>query len=497
MPTPLSIYRSLPSVLLMLLALFAATSAAGQGTVPAVLLSDIHFDPFHDPAKMVQLRAAPVEQWAAIFKSATSPTQAAELEALQAECHERALDTPWPLLQGALTAAHDAEPHPVFVTLTGDLLAHEFPCRFHQLAPMATAEDLSAFAAKTVAFVVLQLRQAFPHVPVYTALGNNDSGCADYRETPGDAFLQSADDAMVAGAGARVDAAGRVALRAQVSPEGDYSVALPAPFQRTRLIVLEDIFEARQFNTCGAAADRSPERAQTDWLRAQLSAARAHGEHAWVMAHIPPGIDVYASFHRYVLRPNELCSAEPQPFFADGTLADTLLDYSDVVRLALFGHTHMDEIRLLHRAGDNGADVAIPAKLVPSVTPYFGNHPAFLVASIDPHTAVLKDWRTMVSPGPEGSTPPWTEGYRFSTAYHLPDFSAASATELADGFASDRTGQAPRSLAFRQHFYAGDFGLYALGLGQIWPAYACAIREQRPAAFHDCLCPASNASPRP
>ena len=162
-----------------------------------------------------------------------------------------------------------------------------------------------------------------------------------------------------------------------------------------------------------------------------------------------------------------------------------MLDHADIIRFALFGHTHMDEFRLLRRASSGAA---IPAKVVPSVTPFFGNHPAFLVATVDPRTATLKDWRTFVSPGPDGSTPPWTEAYRFSASYHLPDFSAASAIKLAEAFTADPTGQAAESSTFRQHFYAGDLGIYALGLNQIWPAYACAIREDRPSAVHSCIC---------
>ena len=145
-------------------------------------------------------------------------------------------------------------------------------------------------------------------------------------------------------------------------------------------------------------------------------------------------------------------------------------------------------------------EATIPAKLVPSVTPYVGNHPAFLVAQVDPHTAVLKDWRTFISPGPEGSTPPWAEAYRFTTAFNLPDFSAGSALKLANDFTSDKTSQSPQSAAFREHFYPGDIGIYALGLAQIWPAYACAIREDRPSAVHNCICaalPTPGNAPQP
>ena len=482
-----------------------------QGTVPAVLLSDIHFDPFHEPGKLPQLRAAPIERWPAILKAAPPLTQAADLAALQLQCHALALDTAWPLLATALTAAAQAEPHPAFVTLSGDLLAHEFPCRFRKLAPSATPEEYAAFAAKTVAFVIAQLQLSFPRIPVYVALGNNDSGCADYRETPGSAFLQSATAAVFAATGTTSTIGHRAhEQQASVSPEGDYSVRLPAPLRHGRLLVLEDIFDARQYNNCAAAADRDPEKSQLTWLRTELAQARARGEQVWVMGHIPPGIDAYASFHRYVLRPGELCTAQAQPFLADTALADTLLDYADVVRLALFGHTHMDEIRLLHRASATSTEAgstsrppaasleetAVPLKLVPSITPFFGNHPAFIVAALNPQTLQLQNWQTFVSPGGEGSAAPWTAAYRFSTAYHLPDLSAKSVSELALAFTADHDGKAPRSVAYREHFYAGDLGLYALGLGQIWPAYACAVREDRPEAFHECLCPAHPAADR-
>ncbi len=494
---------SLRACLFLLLSL-PCLIAHAQRTAPVVMLSDIHFDPFHDPAKLQGLRTAPVEGWAGILAAPPSPTQAADLQALQADCHTRALDTAWPLLKTSLIAAHDAEPHPTFLTVSGDLLAHDFPCRFAHLAPGSTPEDLSAFAAKTVAFVLLQIRGGFPRVPVYGALGNNDSGCEDYRETAGDTYLKNTAASLALAAGNRAGNgpgsnpdSNQGHNPANATPEGDYSVLLPAPIVHTRLIVLQDIFEGRQFNTCAAAADRAPQKAQIDWLRTQLAEARAQNQHVWLMAHMPTGVDAYTSFRRYLLQPAGLCSAEPRPFLADTSLADALLDYADIVRLTLFGHTHMDEFRLLRRAGSGAT---IPAKLVPSVTPFFGNHPAFLVASVDPRTAVLKDWRTFVSPGPEGSTPPWTEAYRFTTAYGLPDFSAASAAKLADALAADKNGQSVKSTLFRQHFYPGDVGLYALGLAQLWPAYACVVREDRPSAVHDCVCqatPKPQATPEP
>ncbi len=50
---------------------FAQTPARAMGTAPravrALLVSDIHFEPFWDPAKAAQLNAAPARGWKAIL----------------------------------------------------------------------------------------------------------------------------------------------------------------------------------------------------------------------------------------------------------------------------------------------------------------------------------------------------------------------------------------------------------------------------------------------
>ena len=510
----MSLSRIKSAVLFAFALLLAGNLACAQGTaqnappsaVPALLLADIHFDPFHNPRLVPHLRAAPIERWPAILDRGNGLKADARLAQLEVACRSPRLDTDWYLLKTSLVAARDAEQHPVFVTLGGDLLTHQFSCRFQKLNPGSTPADLSAFAAKTVAFVSMELRLAFPNVPVYITLGNNDSGCADYRETAGSPFMSNAVGSLTrAAAQSAVQSASARAvatLLATVSPEGDYSVALPAPVQHGRLLVLQDIFDASWYSPCGSPGyTRVQEKQQIAWLRAQLTGARAHGENVWVMGHIPPGVDVYGSFTKYILRPKELCSAPENTLLADDALADTLMDFADIVRLGLFAHTHMDELRLLRRAAgknDKGADVSagtVPIKIVPSITSFYGNHPAFLVAAIDPQTMLLKDWRTVVSPDAGGSATPWPETYRYTAAYNLPDFSASSAAILADGFTSDPDGKSLRSAFFRDHFYAGGMGLYALGLQQIWPAYACAVRETRQDSFHNCLCPAASPPP--
>src|SRR5271157_3263168 len=73
-------------------------------TIPALLISDIHFDPFHDPAKVEELVAAPVTQWKSILSSPPSSNQQQAFTALQQSCHARGVDTPFALLHSSLQA---------------------------------------------------------------------------------------------------------------------------------------------------------------------------------------------------------------------------------------------------------------------------------------------------------------------------------------------------------------------------------------------------------
>ena len=453
-------------------------------TVPVVMISDIHFDVFHDPAKFARLREEPVSGWPAVLNGPDSPTLAADAAALQEACPVRGVDTPWTLLQSALSEAHKQQPKPLFVTVSGDLTAHAFDCRVHHLAPAISATEYSQFASKVVEFIAYELRQTFPHVPVYLALGNNDSGRSDYRETRGSDYLKNT---ALSFAGAVLDIHNRKALLREFSSEGDYSVVLPKPMQHARLLVMQDIFESKRFESdedepAGVASD-----AQVEWLRTQLTAARAAHEHVWVMAHIPPGVDPYATF----AKGRDVCAGQkPETFLSSDKLADTGIGFGDIIKLALFGHTHMDEIRLFQ---SKTGGPAVPGKLVPSISPVNGNNPAFTVAWVEPATATLKDYVVYSADNQTGIGTTWKEEYRYSSTYGLPDFSAKSLATLTSEFVADKQGSSEHSRAYQDFFFVGlpadRSNVKTEAMRHLWPAYACAMTEMGEEGFRGCLCP--------
>jgi sphingomyelin phosphodiesterase acid-like 3 len=489
--------RLLPLLAALSLAVFsrvepiAAPQSHTASTVPVLMLSDIHLDPFHDPAKVAQLRSAPVTGWAAILNAPPSLTQAADFAHLQSTCNAKGVDTPIALLNSSLRAVQKQQPTPLFVTVSGDLMAHQFDCRFHTLAPTASSADYSAFAAKTVAFVALQLHRTFPHSPIYFALGNNDSGCNDYREDPSSAFLQADAQSFAADA---LNPANRDAILSEFPQLGDYNIALPVPIEHTRLLVLQNIFESKKYTACNGTASDDAATAQITWLRAQLTAARAAHEHVWVMAHIPPGIDAYSTFSKH----RNVCGGQsPETFLGSEALVDTLTDFPDVIRLALFGHTHMDELRAYKTA-----DGTIPGKLVPSITPVDGNNPAFTLAEVEPSTATLKDYTVFAASNKTGIDTTWSEEYRYSTTYNLPDLSGDSLAKLTSSFLADKSSATDASRAYERFYFVGEpdavkgisAAIKAAAMQVVWPTYSCSITSDHIADFRSCVCPASPAA---
>ena len=463
-------------------------SAALAQTVPVVMLSDIHFDPFHDPGKVAKLNSAAASEWDAILNAPDTATQAADFAGLQRTCKAKGIDTPMPLLVSSLAAERAQMAKPLFVTVSGDLMAHQFDCKFRTLFPKSTEADYSAFAAKTVAFVALELHKTFPAAPIYFALGNNDSGCKDYAEDMNSAFLQGDGQSF---AGDALNAANGAAIAKEFSQLGDYTVALPAPFEHTRLIVLQDIFESKRYANCDGTPDKTAAAKQIEWLRAELAAAAQKHEKVWVMAHIPPGIDAYSTFSK-----GNVCGGgDPTMFLGSAALGDALAEYAGTVKLGLFGHTQMDEMKLLHAS----AGMGVPVKLVPSITPVNGNNPAFTVAKVDPKTALLVDYSVYAASfalkdGQAGVGSVWSKEYTYSSTYGMPDYSAQSLEKLTSGFKSDVEGSAKDSLAYENFYFVGDpkisANAKAAGLRLVWHGYACSMTEMNADDFRTCACPA-------
>jgi sphingomyelin phosphodiesterase acid-like 3 len=457
----------------------ALSGQAAKGTVPALLLSDIHFEPFWDPAKVPQLAAAPVSEWKAILATAPSPDQQQRFAALQQTCHARGADTSFALFDSSVKAMRKPAAGAGFVAVSGDLISHAFPCKYNTLFPNSEPEAYRTFVEKTLDYVIDELYGTFPGVPVFVALGNNDSDCGDYRLDAGSDFLK------VIGMEVAKDfpAAERQDAEQIFAAGGYYSVALPAPIENTRLLVLNDIFMSKNYSTCAGKSDPAAADAQIAWLRQQLAEARAGKEKIWVMGHIPPGVDLYTTATKMI----DVCGGRsPVMYLSTEKLADVLVDSADVIELAIFAHTHMDETHLLRNDGQSGKSVAV--KVVSSISPINGNYPSFSVARIDPSSAALKDYKVFAASNPSGVNAAWTEEYDFARSYHEAEFTSSSVTQLIAGFAADPGAKTQASQNYIQDF---SVGYLSPVLTMFWPEYVCTLSNHTQQAFKACVCPAA------
>ena len=455
-----------------------AQSETSERTIPALMVSDIHFEPFWDPDKTAQLAAFPVAEWKRILAAPDSPGRTDKFAAVEQTCHTRGEDTSYTLFDSSLRAIRDHAAGAKFITVSGDLMSHAFTCKFATVFPKASPGDYSAFAEKTVEFIVISLRGAFPGIPVLAALGNNDSGCGDYQIDANSEFLAATGKALTADVPARE----REQAEKDFTAGGYYSVALPAPVEHARLLVLDDLFMSRRYQTCDGQDDRTAAAAQIGWLKKQLDEAREKHEKIWVLAHIPPGVDAYST----VTKGKNICKGNaPQMFLSSEALPEAIAEYGDVIRLAIFAHTHMDEIRLLEPEKTGTEERGVPVKMVSSISPIDGNNPSFTVARVDPEKAQLEDYRVFVASNQTGIDATWTEEYDFAKTYKEPSFSAPALRDLIARFDADRGAQSNESQDYIHNYGAG--GTVKL-LQLVWPQYVCALQNDEGDAFSSCVC---------
>jgi sphingomyelin phosphodiesterase acid-like 3 len=187
-------------------------------------------------------------------------------------------------------------------------------------------------------------------------------------------------------------------------------------------------FSANYRNACGSAGDADPGSATLVWLESELIAAKQAQERVWLVYHIPPGVDGFATLRKGSC-PDTIVPMWKQtyamPFNA------LMRRYSDTVVASFAGHTHMDDFRLL---GDDSGYYGF-VLITPALSPIYGQNPAFRIGVsaaagglLDQTTYELANLREI---GDRGAVPPvWQAEYTFTQAWQLPRIDLASLTQL-------------------------------------------------------------------
>ena len=349
-----------------------APSAEAASRNKFLIASDLHFNPMFDPALVADLAAADPSQWETILQRTTP-----DRFSLYGQ------DTNWWLLQSALDQMRKTLPHPAFVMINGDLLAHGFPSTYRNATHDGDREHYRAFVRKTVAFLALELRKRFPGTKILLTPGNNDEECGDYSIQAGGTFLS--DTAQLVRDLAGADEAFADSWKAL----GSYNVPHPT-IPNFRILSLNTIFFSNNYHAANFndACATVPSTAASDllaWLESNLTQARLAKQKAWLMFHIAPGIDGFATIQNRATRSeatapsaDESCAKAIVPMWVPGWTArfDGLLEtFHDTVVASFAGHTHSDDFRLINSAGVNQAFIII----TPAISPIYDQNPSFRV----------------------------------------------------------------------------------------------------------------------
>ena len=150
---------------------------------------------------------------------------------------------------------------------------------------------------KTVDFVALEFRKRFVAAKILLTPGNNDEYCGDYSIDANGAFLHDTAER------ARELAMEGEQFSATWKSLGSYSVEHPT-LHGVRILSLNTIFwsdkyRAASFSHGCATVNSTAAGDLLTWLESQLAEAEQSHEKVWLMFHIPPGIDGWATTHPY------------------------------------------------------------------------------------------------------------------------------------------------------------------------------------------------------
>jgi hypothetical protein len=437
------------AVLFLLVVSFGASFPAHAEKFLSV--SDIHFNPFYDPALMAKLEAADASEWGAIFATSTVTTFS-----------PYGSDINDPLFRSAVGEMQKQIPAPAFVLISGDFLAHSFNKSYQQYATDKSQAAYTAFVAKTNTYVASVLRAAWPTVRIYPTLGNNDSDCGDYAIAPNGAFLKDFRDVWKPIVGSR-------SFDRRFPTGGYYHADLPG-LKNVRVISLNTVFFSSNYtNPCGTANGPDAGMRELAWLDAELELARLEHKRVWLLYHIPPGMDVFDT--------EKYGGACPTPktgtFWKDPYTQKYLgitARHKKTIAGSFAGHTHQDEFRIV--TGDF-------IHISPSVTPIFGNNPAFEIVDVHPNgdIAGYVAWHL------PNLTLPWAREYSYDDAYRKPRYDTATLTEIAGAIEKD---EATRTKYFG-FMSSGNPKSTSEALAG-WKGYWCGLTIMNADAFTRCYC---------
>ena len=235
---------------------------------------------------------------------------------------------------------------------------------------------------------------------------------------------------------------------------GSFNVPHPA-LSGVRIISINSIFLSQKYQALSSAHGCAPvsSTAAADlllWLEQNLAAAAQANQRVWLMFHIPPGIDGYASaMKQQALAKNaaaasaEGCANSIVPMWVPEWTAkfDALLaKYHSTVIAGFAAHTHSDDYRLIG-AGPEREFVLMN----PAISSIYSQNPGFRVVSYNRNGVVTDQSTYYLTNLPAASAKNkgrWKKEYTFTRQWKARGLNAASLSRVYDQVVADESARA-------------------------------------------------------
>jgi sphingomyelin phosphodiesterase acid-like 3 len=241
-----------------------------------------------------------------------------------------------------------------------------------------------------------------------------------------------------------------------------------------RVIAVNSVyFSPRYLNACSEiGTDAATE--EMRWLEGELAKARDHNDKVWLIFHIPPSIDGYATAHATESGVDKTAFMW-EPAYTE-EFSKLLTRYHNTVTISLAGHEHMDDFRLISNS---------VVLMTPAVSPIFGQNPAFRVVSYRPNGALSEGttyYLSNLDAVLNGMAPEWKLEYCFASTWGLSSLDFKNFRKLY------REIEAKSAVRNRwSTFYAVSHPQANTVRPQTFPQLFCATGNAIEASYNSCL----------
>lgn len=431
-----------------------------------VNFTDLHFNPFYDSLLVKTLNESEVELWDSIFN--TNPHK------IVSHYHE---ETNYYLLKTALQSMQKELTNPDFIIMTGDYICHDFGENYSKYAQSNNQDDMHKFLLKTITYITQQMQKTFPNTLIIPTFGNNDSYCGDYHLQNEGAFLHDFSKLYQAILGSQLSDDEAMNLE----KHGYYCIKNPSNGSH-KIIALNSIYFSFKYQTDGApwncdcdpnlAIQDSIAQQQFQWLENHLAESKANNEKVWIITHIPPGVNVYKTMKNKEEKKASLFWKESY----NKKYLSLLEEYSSEVFTTMTGHTHMDDFKL-HISDSSKSYIHIS----PSISPIFGNNPAFQLIEYDIESADFTNFTKFNINIAETQKASWEKEYNFKDIYPINTLDAEGYNNLFDTLNTDSTYRSSYSRIYESGSENGK------EIMDNWNWYSCGISSTLPEVYENCI----------